>query len=183
MGSTRGVSEVAATVPNEITEPTNSACLRWDLYKEIGYPEIHTLEDLLPILKQMQELEETSESGQKYMAFSLFSDWDSDIMHNAGALSALYGYDPQGFALFNIVTGETQSMIADDSFYVRGLKFLFDANQLGLVDPESTTQNLIRYRQSILMAPLFIRCAMAWHRLLQQPEKYGGRKRIPVSCY
>lgn len=137
----RGVSEVAATVPNEITEPTNSACLRWDLYKEIGYPEIHTLEDLLPILKQMQELEETSESGQKVYAFSLFSDWDSDIMHNAGALSALYGYDPQGFALFNIVTGETQSMIADDSFYVRGLKFLFDANQLGLVDPESTTQN------------------------------------------
>lgn len=132
---------MAATVPNEITEPTNSACLRWDLYKEIGYPEIHTLEDLLPILKQMQELEETSESGQKVYAFSLFSDWDSDIMHNAGALSALYGYDPQGFALFNIVTGETQSMIADDSFYVRGLKFLFDANQLGLVDPESTTQN------------------------------------------
>ncbi len=135
------ISEVSATEPGEISEPTNAASLRWDLYKEVGYPKISTLEDLLPVLQQMQEAAGTSDSGQPVYAFSLFSDWDGDIMQNAGSFSALYGYDPQGYALFNIVTGETQSMIADDSYYVRGLKFLFDANQLGLVDPESTTQN------------------------------------------
>ena len=34
-----------------------------------------------------------------------------------------------------------QSFIDSDSAYVRSLKFLFEANQMGLVDPESTTQN------------------------------------------
>lgn len=136
-----GVSELAATTPNEISEPTNAASVRWDLYKELGYPEIGTLEDLLPVLKDMQELAQKEEPDKDIYAFSLFSDWDGDLMHNGAALSALYGYDPQGFTLLNINTGEAQSIIDADSFYVRGLKFLFDANQMGLVDPESTTQN------------------------------------------
>ena len=33
-----------------------------------------------------------------------------------------------------------QSIIDDDSLYVRSLKFLYEANQMGLVDPQSTTQ-------------------------------------------
>ena len=137
----RGISNVSCTDPGEISEPTNSACVRWDLYAEIGYPEMETLEDLLDVLKQMQDAAGTSNSGQKVYALSLFSDWDGNIMHNAGAWSALYGYEPLGFLLFNLATGGTQSVIDENSEYVRGLKFLFDANQMGLVDPESTTQN------------------------------------------
>lgn len=135
------VSEVSATAPAEISEPTNAASVRWDLYKELGYPEIHTLEDLLPVMKDMQELAQKEDTDKNIYALTLFSDWDGDVMHNAAALGELYGYEPQGFAVFNIDTGELQSVIDEDSFYVRGLKFLFNANQLGLVDPESTTQN------------------------------------------
>lgn len=36
---------------------------------------------------------------------------------------------------------DVQSVIDDDGIYVRALKFLYEANQRGLVDPESTTQN------------------------------------------
>ena len=62
-------------------------------------------------------------------------------MQNAGALAALYGYEPVGFALADSSTKDVQSVIDSDGIYVKALKFLFDANQAGLVDPESTTQN------------------------------------------
>ena len=40
--------------PKESMEPVFGPYLRWDLYKAAGYPVIHTLEDLLPVLKKMQ---------------------------------------------------------------------------------------------------------------------------------
>jgi multiple sugar transport system substrate-binding protein/putative aldouronate transport system substrate-binding protein len=134
-------SLLSPTEPTEATDPTNAPSLRWDLYKQLGYPTIGTLEDLLPILKKMQDNAGTSTSGKKVYAFSLFKDWDGDLMQNAGALTALYGYNPQGFALYAVAGDDIQSIIDDKSQYVRGLKFLYNANQMGLVDPESTTQN------------------------------------------
>ena len=62
-------------------------------------------------------------------------------MQNAGALCALYGYQPSGFAMEKVDGSDVQSVIDSDGIYVRSLKFLFDANQMGLVDPESTTQD------------------------------------------
>lgn len=62
-------------------------------------------------------------------------------MQNAGAFCALYGYENLGFALGKVDGSEIQSVIDSDSMYVRALKFLFEANQKGLIDPESTTQN------------------------------------------
>lgn len=137
------ISLIPATEPGEITEPTGAASIRWDLYKEAGYPKIETLEGLLPVLKQMQDLAGKSNSGKDVYAISLFNDWDGDSMQNAGAFGPMYGYDSNsnGYALFNVTTGETQSFLDDDSYYIAALRFLFKANQLGLVDPESTTQN------------------------------------------
>lgn len=135
------VSNESAVEPCEATDPTNAPSLRWDLYAEVGYPKMGTLEDLLDVLKQMQDVAGTSDSGKAVYALSLFKDWDGDIMQNAGALSALYGYEPVGFAMMNADSGDIQSVIEEDSIYVRSLKFLYEANQMGLVDPESTTQN------------------------------------------
>lgn len=142
-GIPSSISLVSAMEPDEISEPTGAASLRWDLYKEVGYPEIKSLDDLLPVLKQMQELAGTSNSGKDVYGFSLFGDWDGDIMQNAGAFAAMYGYDYDGggYGLLNVMTGEIQSMIEDGSLYIDGLRLLFKANQMGLVDPESTTQN------------------------------------------
>lgn len=49
------VSVNGSNVPSEGIEPVYGPYIRWDLYKELGYPEIDTIEDLLPVLKQMQE--------------------------------------------------------------------------------------------------------------------------------
>lgn len=134
-------SLLSPTEPTEATDPTCAPSIRWDLYGQVGYPSISTLEDLLPVLEQMQEKAGTSDSGKKVYAFSLFQDWDGDVMQNAGSFSALYGYDLQGFALYDVAGNNIQSLIDSNSEYVRALKFLYTANQMGLVDPESTTQN------------------------------------------
>lgn len=135
------VSKQSATTPLGSLEPNGGAYLRWDLYKELGYPEIGTMEDLLPIMQQMQELCPTSDSGKKTYAFSLFADWDGDNMSNAGAF-AHSGLNAIGFVT-DIVDASKDPMdiLDENSDYLRTIRFLNKANQMGLVDPESTSQN------------------------------------------
>lgn len=135
------ISDFPTTEPSENTEPTNAPTIRWDLYKKAGYPQLSSLEDLLPTLKTMQEMAGTSDSGKPVYAFSLFGDWDGGAMQNAGALASLYGYDTQGFVMLNPENGDIQSVANTDSVYLKMLHFLYEANQLGLVDPESPMQN------------------------------------------
>ena len=135
------VSSSSPTTASEGLEPTFGAYLRWDAYKAVGYPEMNTMEDLLSVLKKMQEAVPTSDSGKKTYGFSLFKDWDGNLMVNAKVLPAMYGYDELGFVLAKADGSDYKSFIENDSPYIRSLKFLFEANQMGLVDPESTTQN------------------------------------------
>jgi putative aldouronate transport system substrate-binding protein len=57
--------------PSEGEDMTWGPDLRWDLYARLGYPKINTLEDYLPVLKQMQRLEPKSESGSDLRVFTL----------------------------------------------------------------------------------------------------------------
>ncbi|WP_026668866.1 hypothetical protein [Butyrivibrio sp. AE3009] len=125
----------------DFSEPTNAPSIRWDLYRELGYPQVNTLEELLPVLSKMQQNAVKSDSGKNVYAFSLFSDWDGDIMQNAGAIASLYGYDILGFVLMDPETGEMESVADENSAYFRALDFFFEANRLGLVDPDSPYQN------------------------------------------
>lgn len=140
-GFPTSVSGLKSTDPSEGLDLNYGAYIRWDLYADLDYPEMETLEDLLPVLKAMQEANPTTEDGQKVYGFSLFGDWDGNFMNNAKQLLALYGYDELGFALAKADGSDYQSLLDSDSEYVRALKFYFDANQMGLIDPESTTQN------------------------------------------
>lgn len=135
------VSSNPSTVPIEALELNYGSYLRWDIYAELGYPEISTLEDLLPVLKEMQQLVPVSDSGKPTYAFSFFKDWDSNLMMAAKQPACLYGYDEYGFLLLKADGSDYQSIIDSDSLYIRNLKFYFEANQLGLVDPDSDTQN------------------------------------------
>lgn len=135
------VSSNSPTTSSEGLEPCYGAYLRWDAYAAVDYPEISTLEDLLPVLQKMQEAVPTSDSGKQTYAISLFKDWDGNMMTTAKPQAAFYGYDEIGFVLAAADGSEYQSIIDSDSSYVRSLRFLFQANQMGLVDPESTTQN------------------------------------------
>lgn len=129
------------TQPSEGLDLTYGPYIRWDLYTAIGSPALNTLEDLLPVLKQMQEKNPTSDSGKKTYGISLFKDWDGNMMCLAKQPACMYGYDENGFQLLSADGKTTQSIIDSDSQYVRSLKFFFNANQMGILDPDSSTQN------------------------------------------
>lgn len=135
------VSSLKPTEPSEGNDPTFGPFLRWDLYAKAGYPKIDTLEDLLPVLKQMQDLEPTAPNGKKVYALSLFKDWDGNMMNNAKQPITYYGYDEVGFALAKADGSDYQGILDSDGMYQRVLAFFNKAAQMGLVDPESTTQN------------------------------------------
>lgn len=162
------ISLQSATTPAEGLDPTFGPYLRWDLYEQLGCPEIGTLEDLLPVLKQMQELYPETESGQKTYGFSFFSDWDGNLMNAAKQPCCFYGYDEFGFLLAKADGSDYQDIADSDSLYMRVLKLYFDANQLGLVDPESRTQNYDQFYQkyvdgSILYCPWPWLCQSAYN--------------------
>lgn len=125
---------------SENDEPIYGPYMRYDLYRAIGSPKMNTLEDLLPVLTQMQELSPVSESGKPVYAFSLFADWDGNMMNAAKQPACFYGYEEYGFVLYKVDNSDYQDILDHDSIYQRILRFYFDANQLGLVDPESPNQ-------------------------------------------
>lgn len=134
------ISKKASDYSSEGNTPTYGAYLRWDLYADLGYPKVTTLEDLLPILKKMQDATPYSVSGEPTYAFSLFSDWDGNLMNAIKQPCCFYGYDESGFVLASADGTDFQSVLDEDSLYMRSLEFYYEANQLGLVDPDSTTQ-------------------------------------------
>lgn len=135
------VSSLKPTEPSEGLNPTFGPFVRWDYYKELGYPDVGTLEDLLPVLADMQAAHPTTDNGQPVYGFSLFKDWDGNMMVTAKQPACFYGYDEIGFVLAKADGSDYQGILDPDGEYMRSLKLYFDANQLGLVDPESTTQN------------------------------------------
>jgi len=135
------VSKLKPTQSSESTEPTFGPYLRWDLYADAGYPKIGTLEDLVPVLEDMQKSNPKAPNGKPVYALSLFKDWDGNMMNNAKQPACYYGYDEMGFVLAAADGSAYESIIDSDSHYVRSLKFFSAASKKGLVDPDSPTQN------------------------------------------
>lgn len=134
--STRGYLE-----SSESNDSTYGPFLRYDLYSELGYPQMDTLEDLLPVLKDMQDLYPRTADGEKTYAFSFFSDWDNNMMTAAKQPACFYGYEEYGFLLYRADGTDIQDIMDRDSLYQRILKLYYTANQAGLLDPDSRSQN------------------------------------------
>ena len=190
--STTGIyaipSELSQNSPltsSETMEPTYGPYLRWDLYEQLGYPEIETLEDLLPVLKDMQELMPYSDAGNPTYAFSFFKDWDGNMMNNAKQPACLYGYDESGFVLAKADGSDYQSIVDSDSIYMRTLKFYFEANQLGLVDPESPTQNyasvVLKYQQGDIFFCVWPWLSQSAYNTLSNKEEGKGFMLAPID--
>ncbi len=184
-GIPSAVSSQPATNPSEGLDLTFGTYLRWDYYKELGYPEVGTLEDLLPILKQMQDAHPTSDSGKQTYAISLFKDWDGNMMCMGKQPATIYGFDELGFVFSKADGSEDQSIIDDDSEYIRVLKWYFDANQMGLVDPESTTQNYdtmyAKYQDGAVLYSPWPWLGQAAYNTVEHKEAGNGFMFVPVQ--
>lgn len=115
--------------------------IRWDLYKELGYPEINTLDDMVEVFKDMKALCPNDENGNATYAVSLWPDWDGDMVMYVKALAtAYYGYDEHGLGLYDPSTGTFHAALEENGPYLECLKFFNELYQNDLVDPNSMTQ-------------------------------------------
>ena len=115
--------------------------LRWDLYSQLGYPEIKNLDDLLAVFKKMKEICPTGDDGKPTYAMSLWPDWDGNyVMYVKAMATAYYGYDEFGFGHYNVTNGEFYDALSDGSPYLTMLKWFNQLYRNGLLDPDSMTQ-------------------------------------------
>lgn len=115
--------------------------VRWDLYKQLGYPEINNMDDMLQLFIDMKEICPTDDNGNETYAVSLWPDWDGDmVMYVKAFATAYYGYDEHGVGLYDVSTGEYHDALETDGPYLESLKFFNELYRNNLLDPNSMSQ-------------------------------------------
>ena len=115
--------------------------IRWDLYQQLGHPEVKDLSDLMDVLKQMKEICPTDDNGKTTYAMSLWPDWDGNyVMYVKAMATAYYGYDEFGFGHYNVTNGEYYDALSAGSPYLEMLAWFNELYREGLLDPDSMTQ-------------------------------------------
>ena len=136
-----GFGHNVATSPEDHEAFFYTMDLRWDLYKELGYPEVNTIDDLYNLFVSMKEICPTDEAGNETYAVSMWPDWDGNMVMYVKAFATCYwGYDEMGFGLYDVETGKYHDALEPDGPYLKSLKFFNKLYQAGLVDPNSITQ-------------------------------------------
>jgi hypothetical protein len=135
--------------------------IRWDLYEKLGSPKLAGIDDLIPLLKKMMELEPVSETGRKTYGIILFPEWDVFMMNFASYMRVLYGGRGAYLTEFFIettgtgYTGAVRSILDDNSDYKQGLNWYFKANQAGIIDPDSLNENFASVTQKYTDGNIF----------------------------
>ncbi|MDD7403113.1 MAG: hypothetical protein PUH02_04115 [bacterium] len=136
-----GIADAVATSSEDHQMFFYNWDLRWDLYKQLGYPKVNDLDDYLQLLVDMQKLCPTDDAGNKTYAVSLWPDWDDAmVMYVKATATAYYGYDELGVGLYDSDTGTYHDALEENGPYLQMLKFFNNLNQKDLLDPNSMTQ-------------------------------------------
>ena len=139
--TTYGFGHNVATSPEDHEAFFYTMDIRWDLYKELGYPELNTIDDLFNTFVAMKEICPTDEIGNETYAVSMWPDWDGNMAMYVKAFATCYwGYDEMGFGLYDVETGDYHDALEENGPYLTSLKFFNKLYQAGLVDPNSMTQ-------------------------------------------
>lgn len=115
---------------------------RWDLYKQLGYPEIKDLDDYIDLMENMKKINPTDDNGNPTYAYSLWKDWDDNmVMYVKAMASAYYGYDELGLGLYDAENKVYHPTLEKDGPYLEMLRYFNTLNRKGLIDPDSSTQD------------------------------------------
>lgn len=130
--------------------------IRWDLYKELGYPQMNNLDDLYNVFVNMKELQPKDENGNEAYAMSLWPDWDGNMAMYVKAFATCYwGYDEMGFGLYDVENGTYHDALEPDGPYLKALKFFNKCYQAGLIDPNSMTQTYNEMSEKVQAGGVF----------------------------
>lgn len=179
---------MADTSPTAYTDEFaySSPMMPWDYYKGIGAPKIENLNSLLDVLQKMKEKYPKTPDGKPINAITLWKDWDTWSMENVRWLCNWYGYEqPEGTGsvLLN-AKGDIVPFTDDNSMYKRILKFYYDANQRGLVDPDSASQDWNKVNEKLTNKQVLL-LWYSWQRgfynTIERGKNEDGNVVIPIS--
>lgn len=140
--------------------------IRWDYYKELGYPEINNYDDLFDVVTEMARRHPTTDDGLPTYASSTFSDWyaGSLLEMPGGELdravggAGLYEYDLKANAF-------TCGITTENSSWYKAAKFFNKLQREGLLDPDTFTQTGEIYGNKEIAARYMV-CFENWNALL-----------------
>jgi multiple sugar transport system substrate-binding protein len=132
---------------------------RWDYYKELGYPELKSYDDMIPMLAEELKKHPKTDEGKKVYGLSGWTDWN------------LWSY----YVPFIYAEGWTESTkntttkpdgsyvyrYAADGPFWRGVSFYNKAYRAGILDKEAFTQKYADY-QAKLKAGQLLTIHMGW---------------------
>lgn len=182
-GTVYGFGFDVASGPGQYGEFDYHPDIRYDLYKQIGSPEINELEDYVDVLKQMKEVCPTSDSGKETYGVSLFKDWDGNmVMFVKATATNFFGLDEFQFGFYDADTGEFEDCLKEGGHYERCLKFYNTLYQQGLLDPDSMTQGYDGCMEDYQDGGAFF-CIFNWMGATQyntNEHMAEGKKLLPV---
>ncbi len=141
-------------IPTEMTDtsPTDKTAdaaddqpmVRWDLFEQIGAPDLADMDAMLDALAKIHEIHPTNDAGDPAYPFSLWADWDNNDQMigpaNVSHITTWYGEKLKQSAILKADNTFTKVTDKDASYY-KVTKFINKAYQMGLVDPDSGTQD------------------------------------------
>ncbi|WP_256758856.1 extracellular solute-binding protein [Cohnella sp. WQ 127256] len=137
--------------------------IRWDYYKELGYPAVNNLDDFLNMLAEMQKKHPTNAQGQKVYGLAPLFDWGLvpyemfDRLFNRINQNNMFVYLQPGS--FMPAGGILDPNVA----YWDGTKFYRKANEMGVLDPDAFTQKYENFTEKVKSG-----------RVLFSPWKWAG---------
>lgn len=156
--------------------------IRWDIYKEIGYPAINTLDDLADVLEQMQQACPTDEKGNKTYGVSLWPDWDGNVvMYVKSMATAWYGYDELHLGLYDSETGEFHGALEEGGPYLEMLAFFNQLYRRGLLDPDSMTQTYNEMADKVLNGGVFFSIFDYAGSLIYNTEEHMAENKMMLT--
>ncbi|RHP29201.1 extracellular solute-binding protein [Lachnotalea sp. AF33-28] len=134
--------------------PTVAPYIRWDIYNQIGAPKIENMDQMLDVLKQMQDAYPETEDGKKVYAVSgCLADpgWNTFSLSSAEAFIGFRKLDNYGLVGTNIydVTGYINAMENADSPTWQLFQYWNKAYQMGILDPECVTMKYDQWVEKI----------------------------------
>ena len=119
--------------------PGLGASIRWDYYKELGYPEMKNEDDLLNVIAQMVQNHPTTEDGKKVYGIGAFNDSGTWCLFYS--MASLYGFQSLGTTCaYKVDTNEPSSLTDNlDGPYWNSVAFYYKANKMGILDPDAMT--------------------------------------------
>jgi ABC-type glycerol-3-phosphate transport system substrate-binding protein len=153
--------------------------MRWDYYKELGYPQIKNFDDLLSVLEEMAKKHPTTESGKKVYAMGSFTDWGGFWAYTMTTGIALGMVDPPQNLYVVKKENETitSNILSPESPIWQTALLMNKAQRKGLFHPDSFTMKNTDFkaavlRGEILYCPTIYQASSANVELLEQGTEF-----------